>query len=100
MECEACVAVIMVSLTAFRSVFVAETSKARPWYSSSVAKMRVWRKASGAGHDLEDLPAVPPATLMGMRTFIGGPQRCLEAEACGYDELEDRKPLRNSDREV
>ena len=65
MECAAGVAVIMVSFTAFRSVFVAKTSKARPWYSSSMTKMRVWRKASEAGHDLEDLPAVPPATFDG-----------------------------------
>ena len=55
MECAACVAVIMVSFTAFRSVFVAKTSKARPW----------WRKASKAGHDLEDLLAVPPVTFDG-----------------------------------
>lgn len=69
-------AAIMVSLMAFRSVFVAKASKAsdrkaRPWYSSSVARMRVERKASEAGGDLQDLPAVPPATMTGMRTFIG-----------------------------
>ena len=45
MEFEACVAVIMVSLTAFRSLFVTAESKSsrincRPWYSSSVARLR------------------------------------------------------------
>ena len=74
---EACVAVIVVSLTAFRSVFVSSrTSRlnkaARPnWYSSTIAAIKR-RKASDntSLSSINDLPAIPSATLTGMRTYI------------------------------
>ena len=105
MEFEACVAVIMVSLTAFRSLFVTADSKAskskfRPWYSSSVARVRKGRKNSVSGHNMEGLPAVPRATLTGLRTFIAGPHRHSEPETLDWDKLEELKPLRNSDRVI
>ena len=101
MEFEACVAVIMVSLTAFRSLFVTAESKAsrskfRPWYSSSVARLRKERKNPVSGHNVEGLPAVPRATLTGMRTIIAGPHRHSEPETLDWDKLEEHKPLRNS----
>ena len=101
MEFEACTAVIMVSLTAFRSLFVAEGSRrseekrGRAWYSSSVARLRRGKRSDGAERDLESLPKIPGASLTGMRTFIRGPQPDLE-----YEMLSDYKPTRNSDRGV
>ena len=105
MEFEACVAVIMVSLTAFRSLFVTAESKAsrskfRPWYSSSVARLRKGRKTSVSGHIMEGLPAVPRATTTGMRTFIVGPHRHSEPETLDWDKFEEHKSLRNSDQEI
>ena len=91
LEIEACVAVCMVSLTGFRSVFASDAAsvnrgKATPWYSSTVTRLRRRKKAED--HDLEKLPAIPPATLSGMRTFIRGSELDL-----GKDELPDREPL-------
>ena len=94
LEIEACVAVCMVSLTAFRSVFASDAAsfnrgKASPWYSSTVARLRRSKKAED--HDLEKLPAIPPATLSGMRISIRGSELDL-----GKDEFSDREPLRSS----
>ena len=85
MELEACVAVIMVSLTAFRSVFVTAGSKAsrskfRPWCSSFVARLKNGMKTSLSGHNMEGLPAAPKATSTGMRTFIVGPHHHSQRE--------------------
>lgn len=73
-------AVMMISLTAFRSVFVGSQSSGaqrdpanKPWYSSTVAAIR--RKRALDQKDEETtlgLPTVPSATLTGMRTFIQG----------------------------
>ena len=76
LQVEGSVAVIMVSLTAFRSVFASQESKdrkrkTRPWYSSTVARLRR-HKASSPRYNLEELPAIPSATISGMRTFIRG----------------------------
>ena len=82
---EACVAVIMISITAFRSIYASSqrTSRARkrfandkPWYSGPVAAMR--RKRALDRKDEESvagLPTIPSATLTGMRTFIQGGRR-------------------------
>ena len=96
-QVEGSVAVMMVSLTAFRSVFasqgpVAKARKARPWYSSTVAKLRR-HKASPDGHNLESLPEIPTATMSGMRTFIRssrlgeGPE--AHGEMSGYEPSKD-----------
>ena len=77
---EACIAVIMISLTAFRSVFVAsESSRARrerakkPWYSSTIAAIRRSKTQRGSDEEaIQGLPSIPSATLTGMRTFIQG----------------------------
>lgn len=79
-QIEACVAVAMISLTAFRSVFVvSEASRARrqavkkPWHSSAVEALR---RNKGWGYNKEradlEMPTLPSATLTGMRTFIQG----------------------------
>ena len=77
---EACVAVIMVSITAFRSIYVSsQTCRARkerakkPWYSSPVAAIRRKRALNQKDEEfVPGLPTVPSATLTGMRTFIQG----------------------------
>ncbi|KAI9796329.1 MAG: hypothetical protein M1835_004320 [Candelina submexicana] len=77
---EACVAVAMISLTAFRSAFVVSQSSRsqrqvakRAWYSSSVEAVK--RSRAQRRHDEEaaqELPKIPSATLTGIRTFIQG----------------------------
>ena len=77
---EACVAIIMISLTAFRSVFVeSESSRARkegakkPWYSSTVEAIKRSKERRGVQSDgFKELPKIPSATLTGMRTMIAG----------------------------
>ena len=82
---EACVAVIMISITAFRSIYVSsqQTSRARkqlannrPWYSGPVAAIRRKRALDQKDEEfVAGLPAIPSATLTGMRTFIQGGRR-------------------------
>ena len=77
MELETYVAVIMVSLTAFRSLFVTAESKAsrskfRPWYSSFVARLKNGRKTSVSGRNIGGVPPVLRVTLTGMRTSLQG----------------------------
>lgn len=79
-QIEACVAVSMISLTAFRSVFVTSSnSRARreagkmPWYSSTLELVRSRKKNLSQNSEADPgLPAIPSATLTGMRTFIHG----------------------------
>lgn len=80
---EACVAVIMISLTAFRSFYVSSrNARARresaneAWYSSTVAAMRRKRILNQGDEEcVPVLPTIPSATLTGMRTFIQGGRR-------------------------
>lgn len=75
---ECSIAVLMVSMSAFRSFFVAgaasHRSPQRLAHSSPSWKRRVFRNRLFAGeHDLEatnGLPPIPNATLTGMRTWI------------------------------
>lgn len=99
LQVEASVAVIMVSFTAFRTVFASQRSearerKARPWYSSTVAKLRR-HKTSSENHNLENLPSIPSATMSGMRTFIRG---CRLEEA--YDDLTGYEPSKRISGQV
>ena len=79
-QIEACIAVTMISITAFRSVFVAsESPRARrerakkPWYSNTVAAIRRSKNQRGSDEEaIQGLPSIPSATLTGMRTFIQG----------------------------
>lgn len=78
LEIEACVGVLMVSVTAFRTIFVSNISKAnreraaRPWYSSTVERLRARKKPDSDDPEMQHFPAIPPATMTGMRTFIAG----------------------------
>ena len=74
-QVEACAAVTIISLTAFRSVFVANGSnilhkkQASPW---QVTVSRVLRRNKKRGYEDRDLNnlTIPSATLTGMRTLI------------------------------
>ena len=73
-EAEAAVALIMVSITAFRSLLGIKALKAREkrkgersWFSH-----RYNKKAAQDKSEFEQLPSLPGGTLTGMRTFIHG----------------------------
>ncbi len=94
LEVEACVAVCMASLCAFRSIFASDERRARfkkvrPWYSSTVARLRNGKKLSDGIYDLNNLPAIPSATLSGMRTYIRSWE--LEVGADGHCRSSDYK---------
>lgn len=75
---EACIAVIMGSATAFRTLFVGENSRKTPEKKPSYSvRLRFLRKNNPTSEksDWEDgngghLPTVPSATLSGLRNFI------------------------------
>lgn len=79
-EIEACTAVIMVSISAFRSVFVAHNShrdqnRNRVWYMSKKNLLRSAlrrKKLRSDSEEMDQLPEIPRATMTGMRTFIHG----------------------------
>lgn len=70
---EACTAVTMLSLTAFRSVFVEAKpgpNKARPWVPSTARLLARRKKAIFPNPHLDDLP-IPSATLTGLSGGLG-----------------------------
>ncbi len=79
-QIEACVAVVMISLTAFRSVFVGtESFRARRepdkklWQIDSFLAFKRKKIARGSIEEsMLGLPTIPSATLTGMRSFIQG----------------------------
>ena len=73
---EACVAITMVSLTAFRSFFVQHNSRnnsppKRPWYAGVKAIM-TGRGSEDKKEAVREWPKIPGGTMTGMRTFIDG----------------------------
>ncbi|MCJ1383802.1 hypothetical protein MMC17_006916 [Xylographa soralifera] len=70
-QVEACIAVIMVSIIAFRSAVIAESSRKprRRWYSPGES---LWNRRKQSGEKVGSLPDIPSATLTGMNTFIHG----------------------------
>ena len=110
---EASVAVAMISLTAFRSVFVAaDASRAqrespkKAWYSSSIEAIRRRRARQNSDEEAtKGLPSIPGATLTGMRTFIqGGHHTEMSENSTGstttYDGEVDDWPLYKSRHEA
>ena len=87
-QIEASTAVIVISLSAFRSFFVARESRLRhdrirhrQWYMDRknriASALRRKRLRSGSGsesgsQELNHLVAIPRATMTGLRTFING----------------------------
>lgn len=69
---EAAIAVIMVSVTAFRSLLGIKAQKAREKRKRSKLSVRYFKKTPQNESDLVQLPSIPGATLTGIRTFING----------------------------
>ena len=76
-QVEACTAVTMLSLTAFRSVFVAtklgfNNNKASPWVPSTGQLFGRYKKSKASDQQrLEDL-TIPSATLTGLSRVMNG----------------------------
>ena len=76
-QIEAGLAVCLVSLTAFRSLFIAHgrnrsgPTPHRSWYATSIERIKN-RKKRSYEDDVGQLPEIPNGFLTGMRTFIQG----------------------------
>lgn len=101
-QIESCVSVSTISLTAFRIMFVASTSRREhspwQWSSRSAWKKRFFLKKnngeSTSTRELDDL-TIPGGTLTGMRTMIGGPRtQCDTTMFSILDEDVEEWPLR------
>lgn len=102
---EACIAVMMFSLTGFRSFFIAhapsigKSPKKLPLYFSRrkiLNPKQLWRgRARADSEKMEGLPEIPRATLTGMRPFIYGEPTVSSQIG---DELEDGDGSRNGRR--
>ena len=102
-QVEASVALITVSITAFRSLLGIKALKAREqkkrerfWFSHRAKLLtRYLNKETQDESELEQLPSIPGATLTGMRTFIHGDVIWNESRAMGMtDESEKDWPER------
>ena len=77
-QIEACVAVSMLSLTAFRSIFTSDGSQGRKSrsetrYNFSIKRFRSRQNFSVPDEEIADnFPSIPSTTLTGMRTYIQG----------------------------
>lgn len=79
-QAEAAIAILMVSITAFRSLLGIKALKAREkkdmerfWFARRPKlPARYFKKATEDESESEQLPSIPGATLTGMRTFING----------------------------
>ena len=98
LQIEACVAVSMASLTAFRSIFLAGTTRSEPrraghWYSPTYEKILSRKNKSKEGRNPKEnpLPEIPSATLNGLRTYI------RVARPSTIPELEDGNGLHSAE---
>ena len=75
-QIEACVAISTISLTAFRVMFVANSSRREPspWQLSSRIRRRFFKKNSQASSTGDIDVSIPGGTITGLRTIIGGPR--------------------------
>lgn len=77
---ESCIAVTMVSFTAFRSLFVAHATQQSPKKTSYSSWRYLWAEKrqqdaealDGGSQELQALPEIPRPVLTGMRTSIRG----------------------------
>ena len=98
-QAEAAVAIIMVSITAFRSVLGIKALKAREknkreqyWFSNRPKLLaRYLKKATQDECKFEQLPSIPGATLTGIRTFIHGNGICDESRAMGMTHKSEKE---------
>ena len=90
LEIEACIAVFMVSLTAFRSVFVGhervEADKGRKWYSSAVARNLERRKFREGLRPCESQSTDTIPQLSKTRLFVKEDRLCAKGHL--YDDEE------------
>ena len=97
-QAQAAVAIIMVSITAFRSVLGIKALKAREknkreqyWFSNRPKLLaRYLKKATHDECKFEQLSSIPGATLTGMRTFIHGNGICDESKAIGITHMSEK----------
>lgn len=88
-DVEANVAVIMVSITAFRSLLGIKALKAREkrersWFSYRRKLLaRKFKKVPKDESEIEHLPPIPRATLTGVRTFINSDRTWNKSGATG-----------------
>ena len=90
-QAEGAIAIITVSLTAFRSVLGIKALKAkdkkklkRSWLSHRPQLLpRYFKKETQDESKAQELPSIPGATLTGMRTFINGNGIRDESNAVG-----------------
>lgn len=102
---ECSIAIIMVSLTAFRSLFVADAQARRPRYTPSTWRERmVWNRhhrdsRSSAKGAMGELPQIPSATMTGLRTMIRGSRALTTVDEPGTEQwarpMEARTALGN-----
>jgi hypothetical protein len=73
-QIESCVAVTMLSLTAFRSIFVStkpSSDKARPWVPSTHRLFRKFKKPTTSDAKGLDDVTIPSATITGLTRVMG-----------------------------
>ena len=98
-QIEACISVSTISLTAFRTMFVANTSRRpSPWQRSWTSSLkRRFKKSSEVstteGGELDDL-SIPGGTLTGLRSMIGSPRTQHDTVFSVLDEEEVAWPPR------
>lgn len=100
-QMEGVVAIIMVSLTTFRSLLGIKALKAREkkkleryWFSHRPQLLaRHFKKAT------QQLPSVSGATLTGMRTFINGNEICDDSKAMEISHTSEMDWLRTASHE-
>lgn len=78
-EIEATISVIMISITAFRSLLgmkaaEAREAKDRAWYfhRRKLLTRKLWRNEENDLNMDRELPSIPSATMTGLRTYIRG----------------------------
>ncbi len=96
---ESDIAVIVVSITAFRSLLGMKHSqnrdqKQRAWYTSRL-KQGFWKKVSTESSldTMKELPQIPGATMTGVRTYIRGAGQTMQSSGSDtlYEECESVK---------
>ena len=110
---EASVAVTVVSLTAFRSLYGIKTlqqeqknkKRDQPWlasYRKNMFNRRKQRRIDEFGNPIltehDSLPSIPGATLTGMRTVIGGTTTTTTTTATSAQALSGRSDLPSVDQ--
>ena len=89
-QIEASIAICLVSLTAFRQLFIASGPKrgresAKAWYSSAIGKLKSQRR-TGVVDGFAQLPTIPSATHSSMQTLCQAGQRIDTRDTSGDEE--------------